>query len=154
MIVVNATALQMPVGRPIAGVGTGRHSSQINRERMTQHYVGTKQVLAYEHEKDGKPGYQVQYENGHTSWSPKEVFEAVYIPIGHVGHLSEFHQDVIGERALLADKLNKLVAYTGSEKFLELDSMAQIELNTQLDYMLSYRRSLDERLIALNKKES
>lgn len=121
---------------------------------MTQHYIGTKQVVAWEAEKDGKPGYAVQYEDGYTSWSPKDVFEAAYIAIGHVGHLPPFHQRLIGERAQLADKLNKLVAYTGSEQFLNLDLCAQIDLNSQLDYMLSYRRVLDERLVALKEQPS
>lgn len=121
---------------------------------MTQHYIGTKQVVAWEAAKDGKPGYAVQYEDGYTSWSPKDVFEATYIAIGHVGHLPPFHQRLIGERAQLADKLNKLVAFTGSEQFLNLDLCAQIDLNSQLDYMLSYRRVLDERLVALKEQPS
>lgn len=45
---------------------------------MTHHYIGTKIVLAWPAEKDGKPGYGVKYEDGYTSWSPKEAFEAAY----------------------------------------------------------------------------
>ena len=45
---------------------------------MTHHYIGTKIVLAWAAEKDGKPGYGVKYEDGYTSWSPKETFEAAY----------------------------------------------------------------------------
>ena len=48
---------------------------------MTQPYIGTKIVLAWSQEKDGKPGYGVRYEDGYTSWSPKEVFERCYRPI-------------------------------------------------------------------------
>lgn len=49
---------------------------------MTQHYFGCKQILAYEQEKDGKPGYGVRYPDGYTSWSPKDVFESAYLPMG------------------------------------------------------------------------
>ena len=45
---------------------------------MTHRYIGTKEVTAWAAEKDGKPGYGVKYEDGYTSWSPKEVFEDAY----------------------------------------------------------------------------
>ena len=45
---------------------------------MTHRYIGTKEVVAWLAEKDGKPGYGVKYEDGYTSWSPKETFEAAY----------------------------------------------------------------------------
>ena len=50
---------------------------------MTQRYIGTKQVQAWEQDKDGKPGYAVKYPDGYTSWSPKDTFEAAYLPQGH-----------------------------------------------------------------------
>lgn len=45
---------------------------------MTHRYIGTKEVVAWIAEKDGKPGYGVKYEDGYTSWSPKDTFEAAY----------------------------------------------------------------------------
>ena len=45
---------------------------------MTHKYIGTKIVTAWSSEKDGLPGYGVKYEDGYTSWSPKEVFESAY----------------------------------------------------------------------------
>jgi hypothetical protein len=50
---------------------------------MTQYYIGAKQVMAWESEKDGAPGYAVKYPDGYTSWIPKDVFEAAYMPQGH-----------------------------------------------------------------------
>lgn len=50
---------------------------------MTQHYIGSKQIMAWESEKDGKPGYAVKYPDGYISWSPKDVFEAAYLAQGH-----------------------------------------------------------------------
>lgn len=49
---------------------------------MTQYYIGTKQILAWEEEKDGVPGYAVKYPDGYVSWSPEAAFEAAYLPQG------------------------------------------------------------------------
>jgi hypothetical protein len=56
---------------------------------MTQQYIGFKVVTAWpemradirEMGSDPKPGYAVKYEDGYTSWSPKDVFERAYVPI-------------------------------------------------------------------------
>lgn len=48
---------------------------------MTQEYVGQKLITAWPEERDGKPGYAVKYEDGYTSWSPKETFEKAYQPV-------------------------------------------------------------------------
>jgi hypothetical protein len=45
---------------------------------MTHRYIGTKEVVAWPAEKDGKPGYGVKYADGYASWSPKEAFEEAY----------------------------------------------------------------------------
>lgn len=45
---------------------------------MTHRYIGTKEVLAWEQDKDGQPGYGVKYADGYTSWSPKAQFEEAY----------------------------------------------------------------------------
>lgn len=43
-----------------------------------QTYWGIKTINARPQEKDGKPGYEVQYPDGYKSWSPKDVFEEAY----------------------------------------------------------------------------
>lgn len=55
---------------------------------MTQDYYGTKKVTAWPAQKASKEnpellldGYSVKYADGYQSWSPKEVFEAVYQPL-------------------------------------------------------------------------
>lgn len=48
---------------------------------MTTTYIGVKMVTGWEQEKDGKPGYAVKYSDGYISWSPKDVFEAAYLPL-------------------------------------------------------------------------
>lgn len=50
---------------------------------MTQHYIGTKQVTAWQTDKGGEAGYTVWYPDGYMSWSPKSTFEAAYLPQGH-----------------------------------------------------------------------
>jgi len=50
---------------------------------MTQFYIGCKQITGWEQENDGNPGYAVKYPDGYIFWSPKEVFEAVYLPQGN-----------------------------------------------------------------------
>jgi len=49
---------------------------------MSQFYVGVKIVFAWPEEYAGKPGYVVRYPDGYQSWSPKEVFEDAYLPMG------------------------------------------------------------------------
>lgn len=45
---------------------------------MTHRYIGTKEITAFEQEKDGKSGYGVIYADGYTSWSPAATFEEAY----------------------------------------------------------------------------
>jgi hypothetical protein len=50
------------------------------------YYVGVKIVRAEPKERiDGElieQGYRVMYSDGYESWSPKEIFEAAYLPVG------------------------------------------------------------------------
>lgn len=43
-----------------------------------QIYVGTKTIKACRKENNGVDGYEVEYEDGYLSWSPKAVFEKAY----------------------------------------------------------------------------
>jgi hypothetical protein len=49
---------------------------------MSKFYVGVKIVFAWPESNKGKPGYAVRYPDGYTSWSPKDIFEAAYLPMG------------------------------------------------------------------------
>lgn len=58
----------------------------------TKTYIGVKLIEAWPQERDGKPGYAVRYRpDGYTSWSPKDVFEAAYLPLAE-GHLNKISQ--------------------------------------------------------------
>lgn len=115
---------------------------------MTQEYIGTKQVTAWEQEKDGQPGYAVKYADGYVSWSPKDVFEQAYIAIGHVAHRPAHQQRVIGERAQLGDKLKKLDDFGSSEDFRNLEPIEQARLRHQARIMEEYLACLDARIAA------
>lgn len=63
---------------------------------MTQHYIGVKIVEAFPQEKDGKPGYGVKYPDGYLSWSPKDVFELAYFPMGK-GNDNKVTQEMVND---------------------------------------------------------
>lgn len=115
---------------------------------MTQSYIGTKQILAWGQEKDGQPGYAVKYADGYVSWSPKDVFEAAYIPIGHVDHLPAHQQRVIGEKAQLEERVSKLADFLDGDVFRSLDAAEQERLTVQLGAMREYAQILGERVSA------
>ena len=68
---------------------------------MTQYYVGVKIVEAWEQDLGGKPGYAVKYPGGYQSWSPKDVFEAAYLPMGEQSDGSKVSPEMVD--AMLGD---------------------------------------------------
>ena len=80
---------------------------------MTQHYIGSKLLQAKsmtlghynQHRgwtipKDEDPnrlGYLVTYPDGYESWSPKEVFEAAYLPMGEDNDGSTVTQNMVDD---------------------------------------------------------
>jgi len=50
---------------------------------MSQYYVGINIVFAWEaKDHNGEDGYAITYPDGYVAWSPKDVFEAAYLPMG------------------------------------------------------------------------
>lgn len=114
---------------------------------MTQSYIGTKQILAWEQDKDGQPGYAVKYPDGYISWSPKDVFESAYLPMGHVDHLLQHQQRVIGEKIQLDDKIGKLSRFHSDAVMHDrLDLAERARLGKQLDAMREYSAILAARI--------
>jgi len=113
---------------------------------MTQSYIGTKQIQAWEQEKDGQPGYAVKYPDGYISWSPKDVFEQTYLPIGNIDHLAPHQQRVVGEHAELKSKVDKLIAFMNGKGFAKLSEADQKLLRVQLVYMAAYVAVLEVRM--------
>lgn len=112
---------------------------------MTQHYVGTKIVMAWEQDKDGQPGYSVKYNDGYISWSPKAQFEEANVELGHIGHLPPHQQRVVAELGQLADRTEKLEAFTETPLFASLAEDDQKLLTMQLDAMHLYADILNKR---------
>lgn len=138
------------------------------------HYVGTKQViatpmnrLAYneyrgwqlpDNENGADEGYLVEYTDGgapndprhagYISWSPKEQFDNAYLLIGDVSGLAPHQQRVVAEKAQLDDKIDKLSAFFGSERYKGLDSAEQERLTVQIGAMREYEEILAERIAA------
>lgn len=113
---------------------------------MTQSYITSKQVMAWEQEQDGRPGYAVKYEDGYTSWCPKEAFEKSSVAIGHVDHLPAFQQRIIGESAQLTDRLAKLTDFVTGETFDSLPEDDRKLLLTQAIHMALYLQALTLRM--------
>lgn len=90
----------------------------------------------------------MKYPDGYISWSPKAIFEAAYLPIGHIGHLPAHQQRVIGEKAQLDDRLTKLDGFIGTPVFSGLPETEQELLKLQADAMRVYRDVLARRIEA------
>ncbi len=115
---------------------------------MTQEYVGTKIVTAWSQAKDGTPGYAVKYSDGYTSWSPADVFEAAYIPLGNIGQMPPHQQRVIAEKAGLDDQLGKLKKFFDTAIYVNLDFDEKDRLSHQAVAMQEYSAILGERIAA------
>lgn len=112
---------------------------------MTQHYVGTKIVTAWPQEKNGSAGYAVKYEDGYTSWSPKEIFEEAYKAIGHVGQFQPHEQRLFGEYTTIDNNYEKLKAFIAGKVFHALSEDEQELLNQQLHLLEGLRDVLAAR---------
>lgn len=79
---------------------------------MTQHYIGVKQVLAWPAVgNNGEEGYAVKYADGYTSWSPKDVFERSYLPMGESNDGSKITPEMV-EAFIAGDDAKTLGAKT------------------------------------------
>lgn len=91
-------------------------------------------------------GYEVIYQDGYSSWSPKEVFEQAY-------KLTETPLDrMYIEYNELLDKLNKLTLFLGREDKEKIAGEFQCELmELQRVHMKSYLLVLRSRIEMLKK---
>lgn len=69
-----------------------------------QPYIGTKYIQAEPQERDGAPGYKVQYPpDGYESWSPKDKFEEAYQPLYALDFMHAYYALATG----LADSVSR-----------------------------------------------
>ena len=102
-----------------------------------------------------KEGYKVVYEDGYTSWSPKDVFKKAYREIKTMDDLPKLINEVIPEhqeRVLdemfeLNKKITKLDFFIeNSEVFKNIDEDEQVRLIQQIRAMEYYFSILIERI--------
>lgn len=81
---------------------------------MSQYYVGTKIVQAvYEERLHDVVGYKVVYEDGYESWSPKEVFEQAYLPLGDITRHPDHVRKLLGEYAQVKARIAQMNDLSG-----------------------------------------
>lgn len=101
-----------------------------------------------------REGYKVVYEDGYTSWSPKDIFEKAYKReidilelIPEVKESSPEHQKrVFGEAVELRSKLISLTKFLQSEAFQTISDEEQNRLYQQCLTMKHYLTILVERI--------
>lgn len=113
---------------------------------MTQEFIGTQQVTAWSGEQDGVLGHYVKTADGVVTWMAQAAFDAVYLPLGHIGALAMHEQRVVGEKAQLDDRMRKLAAFIDGELYKALGILAQQRLRIQLEAMSLYAAVLADRI--------
>jgi hypothetical protein len=119
-------------------------TKMVNAEPMTKGEAFKKNLLKIgvnvTEEDSAQDGYAVEYEDGYTSWSPKEVFEKAY-------KLAETFQDRLQiEERELDDKITKLNHFIQSEKFIFLNENQRQLMNEQYRTMVKYQQILKKRI--------
>lgn len=132
-------------------------------------YIGVKRVLAVPmsyneaiekgyrvNDKTATEGYEVEYEDGYKSWSPKDVFDKAYIQdipfkIEDVHLMKPHEQRVINEYEELVIKYNALFNFIGTDLFYTLTIDEQGRLKFQSDAMNAYLNILAERAMHFKK---
>lgn len=110
-------------------------TKNVKAEPMTYgeaHKAGLIRENAYIEEYNDNEGYKVVYNDGYTSWSPKQVFEDAY-------KVSETALDrMLIEGRELTTRYEKACNFVGSDKFKELDTVSRSLLEAQISVMEDY----------------
>jgi hypothetical protein len=98
-----------------------------------------------------KLGYEVEYEDGYKSFSPREPFEKAYSEINletvSKENLQPHQERVVDEYNELIEKRNKLFLFFDNPIFKSLDQAEQQRLKNQFKAMMVYANILRERII-------
>ena len=95
---------------------------------MTKLYIGKKIVTAWPATQTinrggqtvEEEGYSVKYEDGYTSWTPKEAFDAAYMVIENTEGFAPHELRVAGEYVDLRNNFEKLGAFFATDIFAGL----------------------------------
>lgn len=89
---------------------------------------------------ENEDGYEVEYNDGYKSWSPKQVFDDSY-------RVADTFLDRLKiENEELSWRIIKLNDFINSEAFANLGSDDRTLLEEQRGIMYSYKRVLEERI--------
>jgi hypothetical protein len=112
------------------------------------------------HGEDDEEGYLVEYldggkanhaaHKGYISWSPKDVFEFSYTPVGEQGEYLPHEYRVIVEKAGLDVNIEKLRVFIAGKEFPKLYAAEQDRLQEQLGIMVDLSYVLAERIESFN----
>lgn len=98
-------------------------------------------------------GYEVEYEGGYKSWSPKDVFEKAYIESEMVSirgrhvDMQPHEERVSNEYFELLSKHSALVSFIRGDVFKTVDEDEQERLKFQATVMAAYINILAKRII-------
>lgn len=105
---------------------------------MTANEAAQKGYKVGNHENED--GYEVEYNDGYKSWSPKQVFDDSY-------RVADTFLDRLKiENEELSWRIIKLNDFINSEAFANLGSDDRTLLEEQRGIMYSYKRVLEERI--------
>jgi len=116
----------------------------LDREKLKT-YIGIKIVDAYpdeakEDDKRGKYavgalGYRVIYEDGYTSWSPKEVFESAYLEIESLSFGAAVEAMMHGQAVRRSDWVDgRLVYYVDENEYQPQSDVAKTIFGSLVPY--------------------
>jgi hypothetical protein len=115
----------------------------------------TQIVTAWPQEQDGEPGYAVLDINGTKSWSPKEVVDKTWLPLGYIDHLAPHEQRLVAHVEQMVQRTEQLEGYMETQRFADLVEDDQDLIHAQFDIMNVYLGVLRERIeqSPINEKE-
>jgi hypothetical protein len=128
----------------------------VKAEPMTRLEYNEYRGWAPPHGEDDEEGYLVEYldggkanhaaHKGYISWSPKDVFEFSYTPVGEQGEYLPHEYRVIVEKAQLDAKIERLRMFIAGSVYESVYAAEQDRLQAQLTKMLDLSDILAERI--------
>lgn len=116
-------------------------------------YLTTKIVTAWAEDRQDQPGYAVLYDDGYKSWCPAAPFEASSLALGYVDHLAPHEVRLVAELEQTIDRLDKLEAFMGTERYEALPDDDRELLKAQYDIMGILAGVLNERVEKLGSED-
>lgn len=108
-------------------------------KRVEKHtYIGTKKVTAFPckgqmRDKINEDGYRVIYEDGYSSWSPKDVFEEAYkIADTYIDRMKIEYKELNDRREKLANLLRGTDLLDGHERTLLTDQLVAMNVYSSI----------------------